>query len=82
MERVILAGKSVERRRHHVANLVVHFEIHASEPQALIDFYSELLGWKFSGEVVQAPLKPQYLADEKSLNSLRVSLEFFDLYLR
>ena len=30
-----------------MANLVVHFEIHASEPQKLIDFYSELLGWKF-----------------------------------
>ena len=36
-----------------MANLVVHFEIHASEPQRLIDFYGELLGWKFSrfGEV-------------------------------
>ena len=36
-----------------MANLVVHFEIHASEPQKLIDFYSELLGWEFSqfGEV-------------------------------
>jgi predicted enzyme related to lactoylglutathione lyase len=31
-----------------VANLVVHFEIHASEPQRLIDFYSELLDWRFS----------------------------------
>ncbi|MEA2608285.1 MAG: uncharacterized protein QOJ75_528 [Chloroflexota bacterium] len=31
-----------------MANLVVHFEIHASVPQRLIDFYSELLGWKFS----------------------------------
>jgi predicted enzyme related to lactoylglutathione lyase len=31
-----------------MANLVVHFEIHASEPQQLIDFYGELLGWKFS----------------------------------
>ena len=30
-----------------MANLVVHFEIHASEPQKLIDFYSDLLGWKF-----------------------------------
>jgi uncharacterized protein len=30
-----------------MANLVVHFEIHASEPQKLIDFYSALLGWKF-----------------------------------
>ncbi len=28
-----------------MANLVVHFEIHASEPQRLIDFYGELLGW-------------------------------------
>ena len=36
-----------------MANLVVHFEIHASDPQRLIDFYSELLGWTFSqfGEV-------------------------------
>jgi predicted enzyme related to lactoylglutathione lyase len=31
-----------------VANLVVHFEIHASEPQKLIEFYSALLGWKFT----------------------------------
>ncbi len=30
-----------------MANLVVHFEIHASEPQGLIDFYGELLGWRF-----------------------------------
>lgn len=30
-----------------MSNLVVHFEIHASEPQRLIDFYSELLGWRF-----------------------------------
>jgi uncharacterized protein len=26
---------------------VVHFEIHATEPEALIDFYSALLGWSF-----------------------------------
>jgi uncharacterized protein len=31
-----------------MANLVVHFEIHASEPQRLIDFYTELLGWTFT----------------------------------
>lgn len=31
-----------------MSNLVVHFEIHASEPQRLIDFYSELLGWTFT----------------------------------
>ncbi|MCK8607946.1 VOC family protein [Agromyces sp. C10] len=31
-----------------MANLVVHFEIHATEPQRLVDFYSELLGWRFS----------------------------------
>ena len=30
-----------------MANLVVHFEIHASDPQRSIDFYSNLLGWKF-----------------------------------
>ena len=30
-----------------MANLVVHFELHASEPQRLIDFCSELLGWHF-----------------------------------
>ena len=30
-----------------MANLVVHFEIHASEPQKLVDFYSGLLGWTF-----------------------------------
>lgn len=30
-----------------MANLVVHFEIHGSEPQQLIDFYSGLLGWSF-----------------------------------
>jgi uncharacterized protein len=27
---------------------VVHFEIHASEPQTLIDFYSALFDWKFA----------------------------------
>jgi predicted enzyme related to lactoylglutathione lyase len=26
----------------------VHFEIHATEPQVLIDFYSNLFGWSFS----------------------------------
>lgn len=31
-----------------MANLVVHFEIHASDPQQLIDFYSQLLGWEFT----------------------------------
>jgi len=31
-----------------MANLVVHFEIHASEPQRLIDFYSDLFGWRFA----------------------------------
>jgi len=31
-----------------MANLVVHFEIHASEPQKVIDFYSQLLGWSFT----------------------------------
>ena len=31
-----------------MANLVVHFEIHASEPQLLIDFYGTLFGWKFT----------------------------------
>ena len=31
-----------------MANLVVHFEIHASEPQGLIDFYGNLFGWRFS----------------------------------
>lgn len=31
-----------------MANLVVHFEIHASDPQRLIDFYSSLLGWTFT----------------------------------
>ena len=31
-----------------MANLVVHFEIHASEPQRLVDFYGELLGWTFT----------------------------------
>ncbi len=30
-----------------MANLVVHFEIHGSEPQRLVDFYSQLLGWGF-----------------------------------
>ena len=30
-----------------MANLVVHFEIHASDPERLVDFYTELLGWRF-----------------------------------
>lgn len=31
-----------------MSNLVVHFEIHASEPATLIDFYSQLFGWTFT----------------------------------
>jgi predicted enzyme related to lactoylglutathione lyase len=31
-----------------MADLVVHFEIHAFEPQRLIEFYRELFGWKFT----------------------------------
>ena len=31
-----------------MSNLVVHFEIHASQPQQLIDFYGSLLGWTFT----------------------------------
>jgi uncharacterized protein len=27
---------------------VLHFEIHATDPQALMAFYTELLGWSFS----------------------------------
>lgn len=27
---------------------VIHFEIQASEPQALVDFYTALLGWSFT----------------------------------
>ncbi|GAA1823091.1 VOC family protein [Agromyces salentinus] len=30
-----------------MANLVVHFEIHATEPEKLVDFYSGLFGWSF-----------------------------------
>lgn len=26
----------------------VHFEIHASDPQALMDFYNKLFGWSFN----------------------------------
>lgn len=38
---------------------VMHFEIHASEPLAMIDFYSSLLGWKFS----QWQDQPYWLVD-------------------
>ncbi|MDQ7992996.1 MAG: VOC family protein [Propionicimonas sp.] len=31
-----------------MANLVVHFEIHASRPQQLVDFYTALFGWTFT----------------------------------
>jgi predicted enzyme related to lactoylglutathione lyase len=31
-----------------MANLVVHFEIHATKPDRLIGFYSSLFGWRFS----------------------------------
>lgn len=36
-----------------MSNLVVHFEIHASDPPRLVDFYSALFGWTFEqfGEV-------------------------------
>lgn len=30
-----------------MSNLVVHFEINASDPPELIEFYSKLFGWKF-----------------------------------
>jgi hypothetical protein len=30
-----------------MANLVVHFELYGTEPERLVDFYSELLGWSF-----------------------------------
>jgi predicted enzyme related to lactoylglutathione lyase len=28
-------------------NRVVHFEIHAAQPERIVDFYSKLFGWKF-----------------------------------
>lgn len=31
-----------------MSHLVVHFEIHATEPQVLMDFYGDLFGWTFS----------------------------------
>ena len=31
-----------------MSNLVVHFEIHAADPQRLIDYYAGLLGWTFT----------------------------------
>ncbi|MFE4949508.1 VOC family protein [Leifsonia sp. NPDC056665] len=31
-----------------MSNLVVHFEIHAVEPQRLMDYYTGLLGWTFT----------------------------------
>jgi predicted enzyme related to lactoylglutathione lyase len=53
--RAAILGAEQERPRKEspVANLVVHFEIHASEPQRLIDFYTDLFGWRFQqwGEV-------------------------------
>src|SRR4051794_41824840 len=42
------ASRYSSERRRPMANLVVHFEIHASEPQKAIDFYSQLLGWTFT----------------------------------
>lgn len=30
-----------------MSNLVVHFEIHGSDPERLADFYGRLLGWSF-----------------------------------
>lgn len=31
-----------------MSNLVVHFEIHGTEPARLIEYYTELLGWSFT----------------------------------
>ncbi|WGD36541.1 VOC family protein [Lysinibacter sp. HNR] len=31
-----------------MSNLVVHFEIHATDPEALVTFYSELFAWRFT----------------------------------
>lgn len=44
-----------------MANLVVHFEIHASDPERLRDFYSELLGWRF--EPMDAGDVPYWVID-------------------
>jgi hypothetical protein len=34
-------------RKGPAGSHVIHFEIHASEPEVLIDFYTALLGWHF-----------------------------------
>ena len=44
-----------------MANLVVHFEIHATEPQVLIDFYGGLLGWTFAD--FGSPEQPYWVID-------------------
>jgi predicted enzyme related to lactoylglutathione lyase len=37
------------------SNRVVHFEIPATEPQALTRFYSDLFGWKFQKAPIPGP---------------------------
>ena len=54
-----------------MANLVVHFEIHASEPQKVIDFYSQLLGWPIGHQepgtaIVAAPHGSIYLVFQQA----------------
>jgi len=44
-----------------MANLVVHFEIHAAVPQRLIDFYGALFGWTF--QAFDAGDQPYWVID-------------------
>ena len=45
----VRAGRASKHRSGSTATRPTrHFEIHASEPQLLIDFYSGLLGWRFT----------------------------------
>src|SRR5262245_22894378 len=39
-----MISQNAERK---IMGRVIHFEIHAGNPQRAIDFYQELLGWKF-----------------------------------
>ena len=41
------ARRPIRERQERAMSRVMHFEIHASDPQRLADFYSGLLGWTF-----------------------------------
>ena len=54
-----------------MSNLVVHFEIHGSDPPRLADFYGRLLGWSFSAVRRHALLGHRHRRRVRSMSGRR-----------